>query len=89
MAVTRRVPGAICLRTSTHLVPSENSNTEKPVMFAPGRDKLATKPWPSGSVTVRNTIGMERVACRRPLADGVEWATNTSGCSPTSSFASA
>src|SRR5215510_7063230 len=60
MAVTRRVPGAICLRTSTHLVPSENSKTEKPVMFPPGCDRLATNPWPSGSVTVRNTIGMER-----------------------------
>jgi len=35
MAVTRRVPGAICLSTSTHLVPSENSNTENPVMFPP------------------------------------------------------
>ena len=89
MAVTRRIPGEICLSVSSHLVPSENSNTEKPVMFPLGCERLETKPWPNGSVTVRKTIGIERVCFRSPLAEGVEWPTRTSGCRSTSSFASA
>jgi hypothetical protein len=30
----------------------------KPVMLPPGRDRLATKPCPTGSLTTLNTIGM-------------------------------
>ena len=30
------------------------------------------KPWPTGSVTVRNTMGMERVSWRNATTEGVE-----------------
>ena len=33
-----------------------------PVMLPPGRDKFATKPLPTGSDTVTNTIGIVRVS---------------------------
>jgi len=34
----------------------------KPVIFPPGRVKLATKPAPTGSETTTNTIGIVRVS---------------------------
>ena len=33
----------------------------KPVMLPPGRERLSTKPWPTGSVTSVKTIGTVRV----------------------------
>jgi hypothetical protein len=38
------------------------SNKRKPVTFLPGRAKLSTKPAPTGSMTVANTMGTMRVA---------------------------
>ena len=64
-----RMPPDLILATSTpamaalreqgtsHLVPIENSKLVKPVIFPPGRARLATKPLPTGSVTCTNMIG--------------------------------
>ena len=35
----------------------------KPVALPPGRARLSTKPPPTGSPTIGNTIGTVRVAC--------------------------
>ena len=35
----------------------------KPVALPPGRARLSTKPAPTGSTTIANTIGTVRVAC--------------------------
>ncbi len=59
----RVVPGEICLSISSHLPLMPYSNARKPVMFPPGRAKLATKPCPTGSGTIVNTIGTVWVAC--------------------------
>src|SRR6516225_4383691 len=37
--------------------------SDRPVMLPPGRDRLATKPLPTGSFATTNTIGMTDVAC--------------------------
>ena len=39
------------------------SNCIKPVALPPGRARLSTKPAPTGSMTITNTIGTVRVAC--------------------------
>ena len=36
----------------------------KPVALPPGRARLATKPEPTGSAAIANTIGIVRVACK-------------------------
>jgi hypothetical protein len=72
MVATRLRLGDISSRVSTHLVPVENSSVEKPVTLPPGCARLATRPWLSGSVTVKNTMGMERVPWSSALTGGVE-----------------
>jgi hypothetical protein len=39
------------------------SNSMKPVALPPGSARLLTKPAPTGSGTIANTIGTVRVAC--------------------------
>ena len=39
------------------------SKIMKPVALPPGRARLSTKPAPTGSATIGNTIGTVRVAC--------------------------
>ena len=39
------------------------SNCVNPVALPPGRARLSTKPAPTGSMTLANTIGTVRVAC--------------------------
>src|SRR5262249_16799734 len=41
----------------------EGSKLTKPVMLPPGRDMLATKPWPTGSTMFPKMIGMVLVCC--------------------------
>ena len=41
------------------------SNCMKPVALPPGRARLSTKPAPTGSGTIANTIGTVRVACKQ------------------------
>src|SRR5262245_23991179 len=42
---------AISLSSSSHFAPKPNSLGVKPVIFPPGRARLATKPMPTGSLT--------------------------------------
>ena len=59
----------------------------KPVTLPPGSGKLATKPLPTGSETLTNTIGIVRVCCSSAAVVGVISESRRSGCSSTSSFA--
>src|SRR5262249_46323500 len=59
----------------------------KPVIFPPGRDRLATKPSPTGSETDANTIGITRVSRWNAAVGGVPCARITSGCRSSNSFA--
>ena len=60
---TRVRLGAICLSSSSHFPLRPYSNAMKPVALPPGRARLSTKPAPTGSRRVVNTIGTVRVAC--------------------------
>jgi hypothetical protein len=59
----------------------------KPVALPPGRDRLPTKPPPTGSLAIGNTIGTVRVACSNGLTLEVPWARMTSGTSAANSAA--
>ena len=59
----------------------------QPVTLPPGSEKLATKPLPTGSETLTNTIGIWLVCCRSAAVVGVIPERRRSGCSATSSFA--
>jgi hypothetical protein len=59
----------------------------KPVMLPPGRARLSTKPPPTGSMALANTIGTVRVARCSACVSGPPAATSTSGASATSSAA--
>jgi hypothetical protein len=59
----------------------------KPVMLPPGRARLSTKPWPTGSVTIKKTIGIVLVCRRSASTDGLASANSTSGLSATISVA--
>src|SRR6516162_401043 len=48
--------GAISLSSSSHFALSPYSNEVNPVALPPGRAKLSTKPAPTGSGTITNTI---------------------------------
>jgi hypothetical protein len=51
---------------ATHLLPTLGSKFVKPVMLPPGRARLATTPWVTGSLTPVKTIGTVRVASCAP-----------------------
>ena len=85
----RPILGIASLRICSHLPISENSRLLKPVALPPGFDMLCTKPWPSGSDTPTNTIGMVRVSLCTGRNALVGPATITSGLSCTSSRACA
>jgi hypothetical protein len=59
---TRVTPGATSLSSWSHLPAKLYSNMRKPVALPPGCARLSTKPAPTGSGTIANTIGTERVA---------------------------
>ena len=59
----------------------------KPVALPPGRARLSTKPAPTGSVTITNTIGTVRVACSNGRDVPRQLARMTSGASATNSAA--
>jgi hypothetical protein len=87
MTATRVTRGAICLSVSSHLVAIENSKLVKPVRLPPGCAKFDTRPWPTGSVTCVNTIGIAwRCSCRAAIT-GVLLARIRSGAICTSSVA--
>jgi hypothetical protein len=59
----------------------------KPVALPPGRARLSTKPAPTGSGTIANTIGTVRVACTNGPTAAEPFATTTSGGSAVNSAA--
>src|SRR5262249_12077893 len=54
--------GATSLRIASHLPVMLASKSSRPVILPPGRAKLATKPEPTGSVMLANTIGIVTVS---------------------------
>src|SRR5262249_4839583 len=64
------------------------SNCMKPVALPPGRDRLLTKPEPTGSGTITNTIGTVWVAWSTYVVVAPPVATITSGASAANSTAS-
>src|SRR6516225_7135331 len=54
-------------------------------MLPPGRAKVSTKPWPRGSATIMNTIGIVLVCRRSKVIGRLPWARSTSGWRLTSS----
>ncbi len=79
--------GAICLRSSSHFPHKLYSNVMNPVALPPGRARLLTKPSPTGSTTITNTIGMVWVACSIGGTAGLPETRMTSGASAANSAA--
>jgi hypothetical protein len=75
------------LSSSSHFPVMAGSRLAKPVVLPPGLARLATKPLPTGSSTLANTIGIVRVACNNAAKAGALFAPSTSGCMLTSSAA--
>ena len=68
-------------------VKSPGTSVARPVMLPPGRDRLCTRPSPTGSATATNTIGMVAVADFRATAGCGPEASNNSGVRATRSAA--
>ena len=83
----RFTPGAISLSSSGHFAVKLYSNCIKPVALPPGRDRLLTRPAPTGSGTITNTIGTVRVACSNCAAATSPLARITSGARAANSAA--
>ena len=83
----RVTPGTISLSSSSHFPLKLYSNVIKPVALPPGRDRLSTKPEPTGSGTSTNTIGTVRVARSNCCVAGAPVAKITSGLSVANSAA--
>ena len=65
MTATRESFGTISFKSSSCLPLISGDRADSPVMFPPGRARLATKPLPTGSVACPMTIGMVEVASFR------------------------
>src|SRR5262249_2824622 len=63
MIANRRGSGTTSRNSSRRLPARSVDWRDRPVMLPPGRDRLATKPLPTGSFAMANTIGMTDVAC--------------------------
>src|SRR5262249_55030481 len=63
MIANRRRSGTTSRNSSRRLPARSVDWSDRPVMLPPGRDRLATKPLPTGSFATANTIGMTDVAC--------------------------
>ena len=77
------------LSNSKYFGPRSVVIRESPVMFPPGRARLAAKPLLIGSPTAAVTMGIVVVARRSASTGGVPSVTMTSGLAFTSSAASA
>jgi len=77
------------LRSSSHFPLSSGPRLVKPVMFPPGRARLATKPASTGSDTKVMTTGIVLVARLAACVVVVPVVMMTSTCRWTSSAASA
>ena len=85
--IARLTPGAIPVSNSNHLLAMDPSSELNPVMFPPGRGRLATNPEPTGSATTAKTIGIVVVSRFTAAVTGVESVKIRSGCRLTRSFA--
>src|SRR6516225_4859930 len=84
---TRVVLGDISLSRSSNFALKLNSKLVKPVALPPGRAKLATKPLPTGSIVVTNTIGTVRLICSKSATIELAVPRTTSGFDATNSAA--
>jgi hypothetical protein len=82
-------PDTTALSSSRRLATKPVASVVNPVIFPPGRARLATRPLPTGSATNVATIGMVVVARLAARAAGVDTVTMTSILSRTSSAAKA
>ena len=89
MNAARLMPGAISFSRLSHLPPMAASMFVNPVMLPPGRGRPATKPEPTGSLTIANTIGMVPVSRCNAAVTAVVEQKITSGCDPISSVTKA
>src|SRR5215471_20590639 len=64
-------PGTICLSSSIHLLPIENSKEEKPVMLPPGCARFDTKPCATGSLALGEANEGPRGHWKRGSVGGV------------------
>src|SRR5262249_58322061 len=71
--------GFIELSKLIHFPTISGSMKEKPVILRPGCERFEMNPWPTGSFTIANTIGIVFVAGRSAAITGVVFATITSG----------
>jgi hypothetical protein len=83
----RETPGSASLSSSTRLGTSSGPRKVNPVIFPPGRARLATSPSPTGSPMTGVTMGTVVVACCAARAAGVFPATMRSTLRRTSSVA--
>jgi len=87
MIASRRRPGMISRKSANRFSAVSVCWRDRPVTLPPDREKLATKPMPSGSESAGKTIGMVRVCSNNAAVLRVVLETMRSGCSATSSFA--
>ena|SRR6516162_6910910 len=74
----REIPGSSLRSMSSRFALSSGAISELPVMFPPGRAKLATKPTPTGSLLAPRTMGIVVLACLAANPAGVPIVTMTS-----------
>src|SRR5262245_37301385 len=77
--------GAISFNKSNHFPLKLYSNDIKPVTLPPGRARLSTMPFPTGSAVTVNTIGTVRVASSNGPTVEPPAARITSGANATNS----
>src|SRR5262245_19299228 len=87
MIAKRRRSGTTSRKSSSRLDAVSACWSDRPVTLPPGRAREATRPVPTGSPAVANTIGMTDVACFAATVGGVEDVTMTSTFSRTNSAA--
>src|SRR5215510_8463649 len=72
---TRDTLGASSANNSKRFADRTSPNTTVPVTLPPGRAKLAANPLPTGSPTVKATMGILFVALEAADTAGVLWVT--------------
>jgi hypothetical protein len=70
--------GTASFRSSSRFPPSSGAMKVNPVMFPPGRARLATSPLPTGSAIGLKTMGIVLVARFAARAEGVASAKSRS-----------
>jgi hypothetical protein len=74
----QRAAGLFNPRISSALIARSAPEPDRPVMFPPGRGRLATCPRPTGSAWVAKTMGIALVTCRATSTSVDEGAKITS-----------